>query len=122
MTLKNSWEDDHGLYRTFTGRTSCAEIMHANTGLHSNPRFDEIKYIINDFTGVSEFEVSAVDIKESIAIDKAASKSKRKLKVAMVATEESLLSYAHLYALKMEETSFECKIFTNRHDACLWIS
>lgn len=121
MAHLDIWERE-GLCRVFTGKISCSEILDSNIELHASPRFDDIKYLINDFTGSTEFEASSRDIKECIAIDNAASKSKQQLRVAMVAKIEPILTCAHLYALKMENSSFECRIFDNIDDARCWLS
>lgn len=120
MAYQENW-GEKGLCRVFSGDIACSEILHANISLHADSRFYELNYLINDFTQVSGFEASLMDVKSCIAIDNAASKSKSALKVAFVAQIESLQTCAHLYALKMETSSFECRIFDQIEEAYNWL-
>lgn len=120
MAYQENWKEK-GLYRVFSGKIACSEIQSANIALHANSRFYEIDFVINDFSQVSEFEASLMDVKSCIAIDNAASKSKHALKVAIVAKIESLLTCAHLYVFKMEDSTFDCKIFNEIEEAYEWL-
>ena len=118
---QENWEKK-GLSRVFSGEITCAEVLHANIALHADPRFYELNYVINDFSRVSGFEASLMDVKSCIAIDSAASKSTSALKVAIVAPQiEFFQTFAHLYVLKMETSSFECRIFDQTEEAYSWL-
>jgi hypothetical protein len=106
----------------FTDKTSGEEILRSNLVLQGDSRFDDITYVINDFTQIVEFEVSDLDINKIVTIDHVAAISNPKLKIAIVATLESLLAWVHLYCEKMQDSPFECKIFDNLNDAYKWVS
>jgi len=120
LAYQENWEKE-GLCRVYSGEITCSEILNSNIALHANARFYEINYVINDFSQATGFEASLMELKECIAIDNAASKSKSALKVAIVAQIEHLLTCAHFYTLKMEESSFDCKIFDQTEEAYNWL-
>ncbi len=119
MAYQNKW-DEKGLCRVFTEKVSGDEILDANLTLHGDSRFDDISYIINDFTQIIEFEVSGMDIVKVATIDNVAALSKARLKIAIVATIESLLDWVNLYCERMADSPYECEIFTNFDDAYQW--
>ena len=121
MPYTNKWEED-GLYRIFTDKISGEEILVSNLALQGDYRFDDIKYVINDFTEIVEFEVSDMDVTKIATIDNVAAIRHANMKIAIVATLESLLAWIYLYCEKMQDSPFECKIFDNLNDARKWIS
>jgi len=56
MPYTNNWEEK-GLYRKFTGTINGIERLEANLKLHVDSRFNSIKYVLNDFTEVSDLRV-----------------------------------------------------------------
>lgn len=120
MAYQDIWENG-GLQRVFTDTTSCEEILSANIKLYSDPIFDDIKFIINDFTRVLHFETSTQSMNEYVGIEKATNKSNHPLKVAMLVRDGYISAFARIYALRMEETTFQCETFENINDANSWI-
>lgn len=121
MSHQNIWEKN-GLYRIFTGKISGKEVMGSNLASHGNAHFDTIKYVISDFTQITEFEVSDDDISIIATIDNIAVKSNAELKIAIVVTLESLKIWVQLYCEKMQDSPYECKIFNSIGDARKWVS
>lgn len=119
MAYQNEWHEK-GLCRVFTEKVSGDEILDANLTLHGDSRFDDIRYVINDFTQIVGFDVSGMDIDKVATIDNVASLSKARLKIAIVATADSLLDWVHLYCAKMADSPYECEFFTNFDDAYQW--
>lgn len=121
MLYQNIWEKE-GLYRIFAEKVRGSDILDSNLSIHGDSRFDDINYVINDFTRILEFEVSDLDIDKVATIDKVAAMSKRRLKIAIVATLESLLDWVHLYCERMEDSPYECELFENYNDAYEWVT
>lgn len=119
MSYKNIWEEE-GLYRIFSGVTSGVEVLDANLSLHGDPRFDNISYVLNDFSQIEDFKVSDMEITLIANIDSAAEKSKADLKIAIVATFIPLLEWISKYAEKMVNSCYEVKLFDNLEDARQW--
>lgn len=119
MAYLHQWKNS-GLYREFSGRVSGEEVLESNLKLQGDPRFDTIKYIINDFLLVSDIEINIDEIKRIAAIDKAASLSNSKLKIAMIVKWESLLVWVHMYIESMKGSSYQYKVFDGFQEAEIW--
>lgn len=119
MPYQNSWEGN-GLYRLFTGTISGQEIIQSNLELHGDARFYDIEFIVNDFTQITEFQFSEMELTSVVALDNVATMSKHTLKIAIVATHEALLKWISEYCKLMEESPYQCKIFDNLDDAFAW--
>ncbi len=121
MKLENIWEA-RGLYRVFSGKVTASEILSSNLVLQGDSRFDDLKYVINDFTQSSEFIATDSDIQTIAAMDNAASISNADIKIAIITTSEPLLIWANLYCKAIQHTPYVCKIFANKNDAYAWIN
>lgn len=121
MSYINNWEKN-GLYRVFENTTSGEEVLSSNFAIQGDPRFDEIRYVINHFTNITDFVVTDSDISKIAIFDNVASISNPHLKIAIVTTYEPLLVFINKYCEQMHDSTFECKIFGNVDDACKWAS
>lgn len=121
MPHTNTWEPG-GLYRKFTGKISGEEILESNFELQANPDFQEIKYIINDFTEVTGHSIETVHTKVYASTDEMASNTKFNLKIALVVTQDPLITLANSYREEMIGNKFECDIFQTIEDARKWAS
>lgn len=120
MAVSNTWEE-HGLYREFSGKIDGEEIWGANLALHGDERFDQIKYVINDFTHIDGFEIRDVDVDAIVVMDKTASISKPTLNIAIVVGFNSFRDLAIKYQQKMNGSAYQCEIFNSTTDARAWI-
>jgi len=121
LPYKNNWKDN-GLDRVFSTMTTGKEILESNLALHGDSRFQSIKYIINDFSAVVDFNVTDHDIEIISTIDNVSAASKDELKIAIVATNEDLIKWIYLYLEKMEGSLYECQIFNQYDDALQWVT
>jgi len=121
LPYQNKWEHK-GIRRVFTNKTSGKEIFWANLDLQKDSRFDDVNYVINDFTKLVDFEVSETEVDMITGSDDAASIKNTNIKIAIVATLEPFLVWVELYLEMMRNSPFECKVFSNVNDAYKWIS
>ena len=115
------WEEK-GLYRKFTDKVLGEEILRLNLAQQGDPRFDEIIYVINDFTQIVDFDINDRDVKKISAVDNIASRSNPNIRVAIVSTFKPLLEWIESYCEAMVGTPNECEIFSNVNDAYKWAS
>ena len=120
MTHQLVWEEN-GLYRKFTDKISGNEVLNSVLKIQSDPRFDKIRYVLNDFTEISDFEVSETDIKRIVSVDNAAALTNANIKIAIVATNEPLLQWIQYYCDRLEKSPYEVKVFSYIDDAYRWI-
>ena len=121
MAHLNKWEDS-GLYREFKDSITGKEVLDLNLDIHGDPRFDNIIYVINDFTKVNDFEFSDMDIKLIAVTDNVATLSNPRLKIALIVTLQPLIKWADSYCEHMKGSLYKTKIFDNLSDAKKWVS
>ena len=121
MPHNNTWEIA-GLYREFTGEINGEEILESNLELHIHPNFKSIKYIINDFLGVTGHSIKVADTHAYAVSDDVISSSKGKLKIALVVNQEALIALANSYRAQMIGNLFECEIFSTIENAREWVN
>lgn len=121
MPHTNTWEPG-GLYRQFTGVISGEEILESNFELHSDPKFQEINYIINSFTEITGHSVEIIHTKVYASTDEIVSYTKGNLKIALVVTQDPFIALANRYRDEMIGNRFECEIFHTIDDARKWVS
>ena len=121
MPHTNTWEPE-GLYRKFTGTITGEEILESNFELHAHSNFQAIDYVINDFIDVTGHSIEIIHTKVYASTDENISKTKGKLKIALVVTQESLIALANNYREEMIGNRFECDIFQTIDDARKWVS
>ncbi len=121
MPHKNTWEPG-GLHRKFTGTISGDEILESNFELHTDPNFQTINYIINDFTAVTGHSIEVAHTQAYAITDEIISNTKGKLKISLVVTQKPLIALANSYRKEMIGNRFECEIFKTIEDARKWVS
>ena len=121
MTVKYKWEAA-GLYRKFTDKINGGEVLGDNLKLQGDARFDAIRYVINDFTQIVDFDFSDLDVQKISINDNVASKSNPKIKIALISTHEPLLVWLKLYSKSMEGSLYKCDIFESADNAYKWAS
>ena len=110
----------NGLIRKFSGNISAHEILKSNFDLQASPDFEVIKYIINDFTEVTDYAVDTDHTKIYASTDDIISDSKGKFKIAIVATEPGHIALAENYREEMKNMYFKCEIFPDTEQALIW--
>lgn len=119
MSFEITWEPS-GVVKRFYGRLTGDDLKESGKKLHGNERFDIIKYVINDFLGVTEVSVTADDVDEINAIDNAASYSNQKLKLSVVATNQRIVGLATQYANSLDNI-YPFGIFSTVEAARTWL-
>lgn len=114
------WKTD-GIMRVFTGDLNPEEILASNFEICNQPDFSTIKYIINDFTGVTSITVDNEHIKIYASTDDIISSTKGKYLIAIVATKDEHINLAKNYQKEMKNTVFVSKIFKTVEDAQKWV-
>ena len=120
MAYTNTWTE-HGLLRKFTGIIGPEEILKSNFELQAHPRFADIKYIINNFTCVTEIGLSEEYTKIYASTDDIISDTKGKLKIAIVVEKEEHILLANSYKQELSNKHYTCEIFKTVKDADDWV-
>lgn len=91
MSYELIWEP-RGVLRKFTGNLTFSDVMSSSVTVESDPRFDDIRYVISDFSGVKTTEIGRDDIAEIVAIDAAAARSNKRIQGAVVVADGTMLT------------------------------
>jgi hypothetical protein len=120
LACENRWEGK-GLYRLYLRKISGKDLLNSNLTIQGDPRFDDLRYIVNDFTKVEEFDGREIDISRIAMVDSVAAKSNSDIKIAIVSNNEMILKWIYLYSEKMQGSLYDqIKIFDNTDDAYQW--
>ena len=114
------WKTD-GIMRVFTGDLNPEEILASNFEICHQPAFSKVKYIINDFTGVTSLTVDNEHTKIYASTDDIISSTKGKFFIAIVATQDEHIALAKYYQKEMKNTVFISEIFKTVKDAQKWV-
>lgn len=121
MAYELTWEKQTGVVKRFDGYVTADEIARATVETQGDMRFDDLRYVINDFLACTEYVDDIKVIDEIAATDGAASLYNKKLVVAIVTTMPEIKRAAERYA----KSSFHpnpASIFTTLADARGWIA
>lgn len=75
MTIIEDWDTDRILHIRYLEGMSSTEYFESILGLSSDPRFDQLKMLISDWSGLSSLtsQVATEDVEKAMAFTKAIS-------------------------------------------------
>jgi len=106
--------------KRFYGLVTNSEFMEPVIKIEADPRFDDLRFVINDLLYVEQISFDSRDVDELSAIDKAASRSNPKLRIAVVTTAPELIALARRYA-DSPMNVYPTRIFSTLAAARAWI-
>jgi hypothetical protein len=113
------WED-HGVVRQFSGKVGDREFIQSSIEIQADPRFDNLGYVIQDFSRCTELAVDDDTIEEGVARASIALLSKLHFRVAFVGTLPGLRDLT----AKMANSSFcppHLRTFETMEDARIFV-
>lgn len=120
MAYEIMWETG-GVSKRFHGHVSDDELIQSLVQVESDPRFDSIRYVINDFLDVEGFTVSEDGVLMASAIDRGAAQSNPHIRIAVVTTDSQIHELARLYAAS-PVNAYPTEVFLNDGEARCWVS
>lgn len=117
-------EENDGLYIKYFGKLTSYDLIFSNSDMIGRGEFEKIKYIIVDFTRISEIEIgyNDVSITTSYAVD--VNYLNSTVKVAIISSNKELRMLVDMY---IEETLIKLphgqqKLFENKIEAQAWVN
>ena len=83
MTCETIWENK-GVLKRLSDHVSAEEFVRSVEAIQADPRFDDIRYVINDFSQVSSHELDADLLQELAAIQYGAQASNPQVRAVYV--------------------------------------
>lgn len=106
-----------GYYKRLSGVITAGEFMQSITDVQEDPRFDTLRYGINDCLEVEDVVISSSDIEMFAALGIGAAYTNPNVKIAMVVTHPKVTGLVQAYA-KM--STYPVKFFDTVADAASW--
>lgn len=111
--------ESHGLLTKWWGHSTNTEMVQMQEQVHSHPDFDAVRYSVHDFSSCESFAPSDSDVEFSAAIDGAASKSSKLIKIAIVAANSGVADMVSRY-IGSGLSPYPVKFFTSMQEARVW--
>jgi len=116
MSYEVQWMP-RGYYKRLSGIVTAEEFIRSITEVQEDPRYDIVRYGINNCLEVEDVEISASDVEMFAALAIGAAYTNPNVKIAIVVTHPKVLPLVQAYA-KMSTYTVKC--FDNVADAALW--
>jgi hypothetical protein len=120
MPYKIIWEPQ-GVIKYHFGVVTGIELMQAVVATEADERFDNIRYVINDFLDCTGLSVSGPEVEEIAAIDEAASINNPNIRIAVVTTLPEVVAIATQYG-DSTMNAYPTRIFTSMDAARQWLN
>jgi len=119
MAYKLAWEAN-GVYWKYSGNISGQEIIDASTEIYGDPRFDELKYKLADFSDADTVDISEEEIKLITLQHAASSRSNTRIKNAIVINGND--ERAKIFVDYLSSNSgWEVRAFDQLNEANQWL-
>lgn len=110
-----------GAVKRFYGQLTGQDIYRSVIEVEQDIRFDELRYVINDFLDVTNVLIGDLDIREIAAIDRAASMTNPHIHIAILTADPGIAELARQYA-ESEFNVYPTQIFGSRAEADAWLA
>jgi hypothetical protein len=120
MPYEHIWEPD-GVVRRFWGHVTSAEIAGSAEHVEADCRFDDLHYVINDFSDCISVDMPDAIIEEIAAKDGAAANSNSRIRIAVVSDHPDVLQIADAY-MAQSLSPYVAKNFGSMEAARTWVS
>ncbi|MFO7828733.1 MAG: hypothetical protein R6V23_08950 [Bacteroidales bacterium] len=120
MTFNIKWHKK-GVFLKFRGIVNSQDLIDANNYLISNANFELIDYQIFDFSEIDDFQITAYDMAIIGSMDKSQAEFNKKMKVAVITTDNYVKELTTEYNTFMKGTGWSSQIFNDIETAKKWI-
>lgn len=118
MPHSTTW-DRNGVSWKYWGVVSGEELLESNQEIYGDPRFDEMLYQVVDLSEVERFDVDEEDMMIVAANDKAAARSNPNVRIAIVASDATILQLSRIYGAATAAT-WKQRVFESVAEAQSW--
>lgn len=121
MPYEILWEA-RGVVKRHHGFLSADELLAASREIQGDPRFDYLRYIINDFLDVEGHAIDRAAIEYFACLRIGAAQINRQVLSPFVATREPGLTIGTLLQAPLYENGHPVRIFPTLTEARAWVS
>ena len=109
-----------GVVKRYHGQVSAAELVEPVVATESDARFEQLRYVINDFLDVQGMSCTQDDIDLIAAHDMGAAVTNPNIRIAFVTCRPDLIALIQRY-LKAANEVFPSGIFPSLAEARAWL-
>ncbi len=122
MPYRLSWENNV-LHIRLVGDVTLENIREYENLIWSDPRFDQLDYVLWDGSHIDSLELPVEEAEFSAAYSKGSSLSNASIKMAMVVTDPDMQSLVEAYVafLQYVDTPWTLKVFDSIDPAKEWL-
>lgn len=118
MPIRFQWEP-RGVVRIITGDVDTGELLNSVADLQNDPRFDELRYVVEDLSEVGAVQLDEAGMDMLIASAIGAAFSNPHIRIAVVTTSP----YVHTLARQfVAQSPYITRMFRTLADARAWIA
>jgi hypothetical protein len=110
-----------GVVKRFFDHVTSRELVQSIVEIEQDARFDNLRYCINDFLGITAISSSSRDVEDISVMDKGASLSNPRIKIAVVTTSPEVIAWTNEYA-NSALNSYTTKLFSSLGEAESWLA
>ncbi len=119
MPFELIWEPK-GLHKRFYGSVSTPEFLESIHSLQGDSRFDSVRYSLNDFSDVRDFDISLQDVKQFAAYGAGAYFTNSNIKIAVVTDNPRIIELVKHYG-SLPFSKYPLQIFPDIEGARAWL-
>lgn len=120
MGITTIWEAE-GIYRQASGPIDGQQFLQAVIEVEGDPRFPDIRYVINDFSTATELKFNNADILAIGTMDKASNETNAQIVVAFVVGEHQVEHLYTEYNNLFETPPYPNRLFKTPDEARDWV-
>ena len=114
------WEN-RGVVKRYFGQVSAEELIAPVIATEADPRFDRLRYVINDFLDATSVTFTQADIDEIAACDIGAALTNPRIKVAVVVVQEDVIELVGRY-IQASGLAYPTRVFPTIAQARAWVA
>jgi len=123
MATNTTWEGNQGLLRVYTNAVNADDVIQATLSLSGDSRFDELRYIIGDWSLVEEISMTPDDITKIVHFVETVAKCNPRIRHAIVLPQgEAYQVLGSLYEWETIHLPWTIKVFRTLEQARSWIN
>lgn len=121
MPYRTVWLEK-GLEKTASGIVTGCELIASRKELYGDPRFDNVEYILSDYSSAEAIEIAEQDVKIVAFMDGAAAMSNPNCRVAIVSPNNNKIPLANYYTQLSKNSPWQTRVFQTVEQAREWIN
>ena len=111
---------ERGVVKRYVGTVTAHDVIQSAVDVERDSRFDDLRYVINDFLEIVDVAVTGLEIERLAAIDKGAFETNPKIRIAIVTDRDDVVGLAREYADSPVHV-YPTRIFSTLRSAKEWL-